>query len=49
MLCMKYMKYVWYDNKQDILQWNLRIMDMFGTSHFVLYREVVLPLEVKMY
>ena len=29
-----------------ILQWNLRIMDTFGTSHFVLYREIVLSLEV---
>ena len=23
-----------------IIQWNLRIVDTFGTSHFVLYREV---------
>ena len=29
------------------IQWNLQIMDMFGTSHFVLYRDVILSLEVK--
>ena len=31
------------------IQWNLRIMDTFGTNHFVLDRNVVLSLEVKMY
>ena len=36
-------------NKGAYIQWNLRIMDTFGTSHFVLYREVVLSSEVKMY
>ena len=33
--------------KQEI-EWNLRIMNTFGTTDFV-YREVVLSLEVKMY
>ena len=32
-----------------IIQWNLRISDTFVTSRFVLYKEVVLSLEVKMY
>ena len=31
------------------VQWSLSITDTFGTSQFVLYREVVLSLEVKMY
>ena len=31
-------------------KWNLQlIMDMFGISHFVLHREVVLSSEIEMY
>ena len=33
----------------NCVQWSLRIVDIFGTSHFVLYREVLLSSDVKMY
>ena len=38
-----------HNTVQSKEQWNLPIMDTFETSHFVLYREVVLYSEVKMY